>query len=67
LVRKLGLVYSTIDMKLTDEGEYVFLELNPGGQYLYIEILTGIPLTGAFAKLLANGPPKAAPPERLSS
>ena len=55
LVRQLGLVFSTIDMKLTDEGEYVFLELNPMGQYLYIEILAGLPLTAAMAELLVLG------------
>jgi hypothetical protein len=55
LVRRLGLVFSTIDMKLTDEGEYVFLELNPMGQYLYVEILAGLPLTAAMAQLLAAG------------
>ena len=54
-VRQLGLVFSTIDMKLTDEGEYVFLELNPMGQYLYIEILAGLPLTAAMAELLVIG------------
>jgi hypothetical protein len=65
LVRQLGLVFSTIDMKLTDQGEYVFLELNPMGQYLYIEILAGLPLTAAMAELLAfgrhNRTPVAAP------
>jgi hypothetical protein len=55
LMRQLGLVFSTIDMKLTDEGEYVFLELNQMGQYLYVEILTGLPLTAAMAELLALG------------
>jgi hypothetical protein len=55
LVRQLGLVFSTVDMKLTDAGEYVFLELNPMGQYLYIEILAGLPLTAAMAELLAVG------------
>jgi hypothetical protein len=55
LMRRLGLVFSTIDMKLTDEGEYVFLELNPMGQYLYVEILAGLPLTAAMADLLAAG------------
>lgn len=55
LMSRLGLVFSTIDMKLTDEGEYVFLELNPMGQYLYIEILAGLPLTAAMAGLLALG------------
>jgi hypothetical protein len=55
LVRQLGLVFSTIDMKLTDEGEYVFLELNPMGQFLYIEILAGLPLSAAMAELLVCG------------
>jgi hypothetical protein len=55
LMRLLGLVFGTIDMKVTDDGEYVFLELNPMGQYLYIEILTGMPLTAAMAELLACG------------
>jgi hypothetical protein len=56
LVRALGLVYSTLDFKLTDEGEYVFLELNPAGQFLYIEILSGLPITNAMAELLAREP-----------
>jgi hypothetical protein len=73
LVRQLGLVFSTLDMKLTDDGEYVFLELNPMGQYLYIEILAGLPLTAAMAELLAAGrgavreswpAPDAIPPPR---
>ena len=55
LVRRLGLVFSTIDMKLTEQGDYVFLELNPMGQFLYIEILAGLPLTAAMAELLAAG------------
>ena len=59
LVRRLGLVFSTIDMKLTEDGEYVFLELNPQGQFLYVEILSGMPLTAAMARLLADGRPNA--------
>ena len=43
LMKRLGLVFSTIDMKLTDDGQYVFLELNPMGQFLYVEILVGLP------------------------
>ena len=36
-----NLVYSCLDFIVTPEGEYVFLESNPGGQYLWIEHLTG--------------------------
>ena len=55
LVRRLGLVYSTIDLKLTNDGEYVFLELNPQGQFLYVEILSAMPITAAVASLLVRG------------
>jgi hypothetical protein len=50
----MGLVYGTIDLKLTDDGEYVFFEVNPQGQFLYVEILTGLPITQAMANLLAG-------------
>ena len=53
MMSALGLVYGTIDLKITDEGEYFFFEVNPQGQFLYIEILTGLPITSAVADLLA--------------
>jgi glutathione synthase/RimK-type ligase-like ATP-grasp enzyme len=52
LVAALGLTYGTLDFKLSDEGEYMFLELNPSGQYLYVEILTALPITAALVDLL---------------
>lgn len=52
LMSRLGLVVSTIDLRLTDEGAYYFLDLNPQGQFLYVEILTGLPIVSAFADLL---------------
>jgi hypothetical protein len=48
----LGLVYGAIDMRLTPEGEYVFLEVNPAGQWLFIEDRTGQPITAALAEHL---------------
>jgi glutathione synthase/RimK-type ligase-like ATP-grasp enzyme len=54
LMRQLGLLFGTIDMKLTDGGEHVFLEVNPQGQFLYIEILTGMPIATAVADFLAR-------------
>jgi len=54
VMESFGLVYATIDMKLTDAGDYVFLELNPQGQFLYIELLTGLPMASAVAELLAG-------------
>jgi ATP-grasp ribosomal peptide maturase len=55
LVRHFRLVYGTIDLILTPEGECVFLELNPGGQYLWLEQETGLPLTEALIDVLVAG------------
>jgi glutathione synthase/RimK-type ligase-like ATP-grasp enzyme len=55
LVRRLGLCYGAIDMVLTPDGRYVFLEINPNGQFLWIEQLTGMPISDAICDLLASG------------
>jgi glutathione synthase/RimK-type ligase-like ATP-grasp enzyme len=52
LMRRLGLAYGAIDLRLTPEGQYVFLEINPAGQFLYIEYATGQPIAAALAKAL---------------
>ncbi len=52
----LGLVFGTVDLKITHENDYVFLEVNPQGQFLYVKILTGLPITEALADLLASPP-----------
>jgi hypothetical protein len=52
LMDKLGLAFGTIDIKLADNGEHVFLEVNPQGQFMYIEILTGLPISDALADFL---------------
>jgi glutathione synthase/RimK-type ligase-like ATP-grasp enzyme len=49
LMSTLGLTYGAIDLKLTRGGETVFLEVNPWGQYLFVEIQTGQPISGAIA------------------
>lgn len=52
LMKKLGLVYGAIDFRLTPEGEYVFLEINPAGQWLFVEDCTKQPITKTFASYL---------------
>lgn len=52
-MRRLGLVYGAIDMRRTPDGSYVFLEVNPSGEFLFIEELTAQPLTASLAQLLA--------------
>jgi hypothetical protein len=62
LVARLGLVYGAIDMIVTPDGGYVFLEINPSGQYLWIEQLTGLPISEALCDLLIAGPAGVTPP-----
>lgn len=56
LVRSLRLTFGAIDMVLTPSGEYVFLEINPNGQWGWIEDLTGLPIADAIVDLLLAGP-----------
>jgi glutathione synthase/RimK-type ligase-like ATP-grasp enzyme len=55
LVKRLGLCYGTIDLVLTPDDRYVFLEINPNGQFLWIEQLTGLPISDAICDLLMSG------------
>ena len=51
------LEYGAIDMRLTPEGESIFLEVNPAGQFLYVEMATGMKIAAASAEHLAQGKP----------
>jgi hypothetical protein len=42
---ELGIVYGAADFRLTPEGEYVFLEINPAGEFLFVEQGAGHPIT----------------------
>ncbi|WP_147796311.1 alpha-L-glutamate ligase [Cellulomonas sp. Y8] len=53
LMKRFGLVYGAVDLRLTPEGEYVFLEVNPAGEFLFAEHGSGLPLTDAVAGWLA--------------
>ena len=53
LVRKSGLSHATIDLLQTDD-DYVFLGLNPGGHFLWVEQVTGAPICDALASLLVS-------------
>jgi glutathione synthase/RimK-type ligase-like ATP-grasp enzyme len=54
LMEALGLSYGAIDMRLTPQGEYVFFEINPAGQFMYIEAATGQPIAQAIANELVR-------------
>lgn len=55
LLKQFGLSYGAIDMVLTPQNEYVFLEINPGGQYQWIEDLTRLPISQAICDQLLKG------------
>lgn len=55
LVKRLGLKYGAIDIVLNKKGEFWFLEINPNGQWAFIEEDTGQPIGKALAKLLEKG------------
>ncbi|MGW0801566.1 MvdC/MvdD family ATP grasp protein [Nonomuraea sp. NPDC002799] len=52
LAAALGVSFGAIDLILTPDGEYVFLEINPNGQWGWIEDLTGLPISDAIADWL---------------
>lgn len=56
LVERQELCYGAIDMILTPDGRYVFIEINPSGQYLWIEHETGLPISQAICEFLIGGP-----------
>jgi MvdD-like protein with pre-ATP grasp domain len=55
LTRRLGLCYGAIDLIVTPDGEYVFLEINPAGEYGWVEDLTRLPISEAICDLLLAG------------
>ena len=54
LMDRLGIVYGAIDMRLTPDGQYVFLEVNPAGQWLFVEAKSRQPITKCLAHVLAK-------------
>jgi glutathione synthase/RimK-type ligase-like ATP-grasp enzyme len=52
LRERLGIVYGAVDMRRTPDDRYVFLEVNPAGQWLYVEAPTGLPIAAAMARTL---------------
>ena len=55
LLRCLNLQFGAIDFIETAEGEFIFLEINPNGQWAWIETQTGMPISMAIAKQLTSG------------
>jgi len=58
MVGGLGLRFCSADLVLTPDNQHVFLDLNPNGQWLWLEREAGLPLSSAMAELLAAGIPE---------
>jgi len=54
LMRSFEINFASIDMIVTPEGEFVFLDLNPNGQWLWLEEELGLPLVAGMADLLTR-------------
>ncbi|WP_067485573.1 ATP-grasp ribosomal peptide maturase [Actinomadura hibisca] len=52
---RFGLMFGCFDFVLRPDGEPVFLEINPNGQWAWLEDETGLPMTSALADLLERG------------
>jgi glutathione synthase/RimK-type ligase-like ATP-grasp enzyme len=49
-----GLYYGAFDFIVTPDGRWVFLEVNPAGQYMWVETTTQLPITLALVDLLTR-------------
>lgn len=54
VMRDLGLVYGAFDFVIGPDERWTFLEVNPGGQFGWLEDVTGIPVTATVADLLTR-------------
>lgn len=54
LIEHYQLHFGAIDLLLTSEGDYCFLELNPNGQWVWIELITSMPMSAALIDLLVE-------------
>lgn len=53
-----SLNYGAIDIILTPDGKNVFLELNPCGEFFWLERTPGLPISGAIADVLLGNSPR---------
>jgi glutathione synthase/RimK-type ligase-like ATP-grasp enzyme len=54
LMRAFGLYFGAFDLIVTPDGRHVFLEVNPAGQYLWVEAVTKLPITAALAEEMSK-------------
>jgi len=52
--------YGALDFILTPDGRYVFLEVNPAGEFFWLEKAPGLPISEALADVLTGRAPRRA-------
>jgi hypothetical protein len=57
-LRSTGMVSASLDFIVTPDGEHVFLEANPQGQFLWMEDRAGLPLLDIVSDFLITGDPR---------
>jgi glutathione synthase/RimK-type ligase-like ATP-grasp enzyme len=62
LMDALGLNYGAADLIETPDGRLVFLEVNPAGEYFWLERLNGLPISDALADVLLGQAKRRGPP-----
>ena len=50
----MGLKFAAIDLALTPQGDYIFFELNPNGQWLWLEYQLKFPIAQRIAQWLTR-------------
>ncbi len=63
-MKHMGLNFGAFDFAVDRSGGWYFLECNPNGQWLWIEIKTGLKMAETFAEHLALQRPPLIQPER---
>lgn len=53
-VRRMGLNFGCFDFIVTPEYEYIFLECNPNGQWLWVELNLGLKISNSIANFLVK-------------
>ncbi|HEX7318217.1 MAG TPA: MvdD family ATP-grasp ribosomal peptide maturase [Pyrinomonadaceae bacterium] len=53
-----GLNYGAIDLIVTPDGRHVFLEVNPVGEFFWLELYAGLPVSDAIADVLLGLAPR---------
>jgi glutathione synthase/RimK-type ligase-like ATP-grasp enzyme len=54
LTRRLGLIYGAADLIVTPDGDHVFLEVNPAGEWGWLQRDLGLPIAEAIADALLS-------------